>query len=282
MGWNEWEEITKYGFKDIIYERKYHSEGGGAGRITFNRPKVYNAFTGDTIDEICIAIDDASHDKTLGALVLTGAGDKAFCTGGDVSWEKEGQDDPRRGSRFVLSGGRPVVNSFIRRCRKPVIAAVKGYAIGGGNHMAYMCDFTIAADNAKFGQTGPRVGSPADGFCVAYLTYVVGAKKAREMWMLTQQYTAQEALDMGLINTVVPLDKLEEEVDNWCERILAHSPDCISILKASFDSVMDHIDGSLGRFSNLMAPDFFEGEDVREAQGAFFEKRKPNFWKHRS
>ena len=282
MGRNEWEEITKYGFKDIIYERKYHSEGGGAGRITFNRPKVYNAFTGDTIDEICIAIDDASHDKTLGTVVLTGAGDKAFCTGGDVSWEKEGQDDPRRGSRFVLSGGRPVVNSFIRRCRKPVIAAVKGYAIGGGNPMAYMCDFTIAADNAKFGQTGPRVGSPADGFCVAYLTYVVGAKKAREMWMLTQQYTAQEALDMGLINTVVPLDKLEEEVDNWCERIVAHSPDCISILKASFDSVMDHIDGSLGRFSNLMAPDFFEGEDVREAQGAFFEKRKPNFWKHRS
>ena len=282
MGWNEWEEITKYDFKDIIYERKYHSEGGGAGRITFNRPKVYNAFTGDTIDEICIALDDASHDKTLGAVVLTGTGDKAFCTGGDVSWEKEGQDDPRRGSRFVLSGGRPVVNSFIRRCRKPVIAAVKGYAIGGGNHMAYMCDFTIAADNAKFGQTGPRVGSPADGLCVAYLIFVVGAKKAREMWMLTQQYTAQEALDMGLINAVVPLDKLEEEVDNWCERILAHSPDCISILKASFDSVMDYLDGSLGRFQNLISPEFFEGEDVREAQSAFFEKRKPNFWKYRS
>ena len=281
MGWTAWEEITKYNFKDIIYERKYHNEGGGVGRITFNRPKVYNAFTGDTIDEICIAIDDASHDKTLGALVLTGVGDKAFCTGGDVSWEKEGQDDPRRGSRFLLSGGRPAINSFVRRCRKPVIAAVKGYAIGGGNHLAYMCDFTIAADDAKFGQTGPRVGSPADGFPVAYLTFVVGAKKAREIWMLTKQYTAQEALDMGLVNAVVPLEKLEEEVDNWCERILAHSPDCISILKASFDSVMDHLDGSLGRFQNLIAPHFFDGMDVREAQSAFFEKRQPNFWKYR-
>lgn len=281
MGWTEWERIEKYGSKDIIYEKKYHSEGGGVGRITINRPNVYNAFTGDTIDEICIALDDASHDETLGVVVLTGAGDKAFCTGGDVSWEKEGQDDPRRGSRFVLSGGRPVVNSFVRRCRKPVIAAVKGYAIGGGHHLAYMCDFTVAADNAKFGQTGPRVGSPADGLCVAYLTFVVGAKKAREIWMLTKQYSAEEALDMGLVNAVVPLEKLDEEVDSWCERILAHSPECISILKATFDSVFDYLDGSLGRFQNLISPDFFDGMDVREAQSAFFEKRKPNFWKHR-
>lgn len=140
----------------------------------------------------------------------------------------------------------------------------------------------IAADNAKFGQTGPRVGSPADGLCVAYFTFVVGAKKAREIWMLTKQYSAAEALDMGLVNVVVPLEKLDEEVDSWCERILAHSPECISILKATFDSVFDYLDGSLGRFQNLISPDFFDGMDVREAQSAFFEKRKPNFWKHRA
>jgi len=281
MGWTEWEKVAAFDFKDVIYEKKYFSGGGGVGRITFNRPKVYNSFTGDTIDEACIALDDSSHDKSLGAVILTGAGEKAFCTGGDVSWEKEGRDDPRRGSRFVMSGGRPIINNFVRRCRKPVVAAVNGFAIGGGHHLAYMCDFTIAAEHAKFGQTGPRVGSPADGLPVAYLTFVVGAKKAREIWMLTKQYTAQEALDMGLVNAVVPFEKLEEEVDSWCERILAHSPDCISILKATFDNLFDFLDGSLGRFQNLLHPDFFEGEDIKEAQDAFFEKRSPDFWKHR-
>ena len=281
MGWTDWEQEEKFSFNDVIYEKKYHSEGGGVGRITINRPKVYNAFTGDTVDEICIALDDASHDKTLGVVVITGAGDKAFSSGGDVSWEQEGQEGPARGSRFVFAGGRPTINQFVRRCRKPVIAAVKGYAIGGGHHLAYMCDFTIAADNAKFGQTGPRVGSPADGLVVAYLTFVVGTKKAREIWMLTKQYSAKEALEMGLVNTVVPLEKLDEEVDSWCERILAHSPECISILKASFDSVFDHLDGSTGRLQNLIAPDFFDGDVMKEAQDAFFEKRKPDFWKDR-
>lgn len=281
MEWTEWESVKAFNFKDTIYEKKYRKEGGGVARITIDRPKVYNAFTGDTIDEVCLAFDDASHDKTIGVVVLTGAGEKAFCTGGDVGWEQEGQDSPEKGTRFVFSGGRPVINHFIRRCRKPVIAAVNGYAIGGGHHMAYMCDFTIAADHAKFGQTGPRVGSPADGYPVAYLISVVGAKKAREMWMLTKQYTAQEALEMGVVNAVVPMDKLAEEVDSWCDRILDHAPDCITILKATFDSVYDHIEGSLGRFQNMIAPDFFESEDMKEAQEAFFEKRKANFWKNR-
>ena len=126
-----------------------------------------------------------------------------------------------------------------------------------------------------------RSGSPADGLLVAYLTYVVGAKKAREIWMLTKQYTAQEALDMGLVNTVVPFEKLDEEVDNWCERLLMHSPDCLAIVKASFDSVVDHLDGSLGRFQNMISPNYFEEKDIKEAQEAFFEKRKANFWKYR-
>ena len=163
-----------------------------------------------------------------------------------------------------------------------MIAAVKGYAIGGGNHLAYMCDFTICADNAVFGQTGPRVGSPAPATVVAYLTRVVGAKKAREIWLLCRQYTAQEALEMGLINKVVPIDRLEEEVDLWCEEILKLSPTIIEIHKAAFDTfdVYPYYKGS-GVIGRRMAPYVWDSEEVKEAQTAFFEKREPSFWKDR-
>ncbi len=274
MAWTSLERVTGFDFKDVIYERKYSDRGGGVARITINRPDRLNAFTDRTIGEIATALDDASHDRTVGVVVLTGAGDRAFSSGGDVEWEAEG------GLRHQFYGSFPP-NHYLRMCRKPIIAAVRGYAIGGGNHLAYCCDFTIAAENAVFGQNGPRVASPADGYLVAYLTRVVGAKKAREMWMLCRRYDARQALEMGLVNVVVPLDKVEEEVDRWCAEILDLNPTCIEVLKATFDSDIDYMAGSFGRLSSLMAPDFFEGPDPKEAGEAFFAKRKPDFWQFR-
>lgn len=274
MAWTPWEKVTEFEFTDIIYEKKYLDSGGGVARVMFNRPDKLNAFTDHTIREMATALDDASHDPAIGVVVLTGTGDRAFSSGGDVSWEAGG------GLRRQFYHSYPP-NHFLRMCRKPIIAAVKGYAIGGGHHLAYCCDFTIAADNAIFGQNGPRVASPADGYPVAYLTRVVGAKKAREIWMLCRRYNAQQALEMGLANTVVPLEKLEEEVDKWCEEILAFNPTCIEVLKATFDGDIDYMAGSFGRCSSFMAPEFFEGPDPKEAADAFFQKRKPNFWQFR-
>lgn len=271
--WTAWEKMGD--FTDIIYEKKYHQEyRGGVARVTINRPEKLNAFTAHTQDEMFRAFYDASHDPMIGVVVLTGAGERAFCTGGDVEWEEGGGLEEQFYWRFPP-------NQIVRMCRKPVIAMVKGWCIGGGNHLAYMCDFTIAADNARFGQNGPRVSSPADGYVVAYLTRVVGAKKAREIWMLCRRYTAQEALEMGLVNNVVPLDKLEEEVDQWCEEILGLSPGCIEILKASFDADIDYLVGLQGVHSRLMYPDWFKSAEGKEGARAFLEKRKPAFWKLR-
>jgi naphthoate synthase/2-ketocyclohexanecarboxyl-CoA hydrolase len=158
---------------------------------------------------------------------------------------------------------------------------VKGYAIGGGNHLAYCCDFTIAGENAIFGQNGPVVASPADSYIVRYLASVVGTKKAREMWMLCRKYTAKEALEMGLVNTVVPVDQVEAEVDKWADEILRLNPTCIEVLKATFDAELDEIAGTMRRYVQLMAPDFPLGPEVKEAQTAFWEKRQPDFWKFR-
>jgi naphthoate synthase/2-ketocyclohexanecarboxyl-CoA hydrolase len=169
---------------------------------------------------------------------------------------------------------------LIRLSRKPVIAQVQGYCLGGHNHMAYCCDFTIAADDAKFGQAGPRVSSPADGFFVPYLCKVVGAKKAREMWMLCRRYTAEQALAMGLINAVVPRDQLEATVDQWCEEMLALSPGCLEILKAAFDQEMDGY-ADLGIISSQLYPDWFDLPEGKEGGAAFLEKRKPEFWRLR-
>jgi dihydroxynaphthoic acid synthetase len=274
MAWGPWAKAGEFDFKDVIYEKKHSTAGGGVARITINRQDRLNAFTSNTVNEIATALDDASHDTQIGVVVLTGAGDRAFSSGGDIEWEAAG------GLRRQFYHSFPP-NHFLRMCRKPIIAAVKGYAIGGGHHLAYCCDFTIAADNAVFGQNGPRVASPADGYPVAYLTRVVGAKKAREIWMLCRRYNAEQALAMGLVNTVVPLGKLEEEVDKWCEELLALDPTCLEVLKATFDSDIDYLAGSFGRMSSLMAPDFFEGPDPKEAADAFFNKRKPDFWQFR-
>ena len=274
MAWSEWERVSGFDFTDLIYEKKYLDNGGGVARIMINRPDVLNAFTGHTIDEMGKAFDNASNDSLIGVVILTGAGDRAFSAGGDVKWEATGD------TRQVFQTGF-VLNNYLRACRKPIIAAIKGYAIGGGHHLAYCCDFTIAAENAIFGQNGPRVGSPADGWVVNYLTRVVGAKKAREVWMLCRRYNAKEALEMGLVNKVVALDKMDEEVDKWCEEILSLSPTCIEILKATFDIEFDYMRGTFGRITPMIAPDFIGGPECTEAQQAFFEKRKPEFWQFR-
>ena len=279
MTWTQWRNVAGFNFGDIIFEQKFHERGGGVARITINRPGHLNALSPNTMSEIGEALDNASHDREIGVVVLTGAGDKAFSAGGDLRWEHEIGSNP--GALRRLLGTMQVPDDRVMMCRKPVIAAVRGYAVGAGNHLAYFCDFTIAADNAIFGQNGPRVASLADGHLVAYLTRVIGAKRAREMWMLCRRYSAQQALEMGLINAVVPLAKLEEEVDQWCEELLALNPTSLEVLKASFNSDIDYMVGSTGRFARLIAPDFVEGPDIKEATEAFLQKRKPDFWQFR-
>lgn len=274
MSWTSWEQVQGEGldFTDIIFEKKYHDDyWGGVARVTVNRPERYNAFNMRTQDEMFRAIYDASHDRRIAAVVLTGAGDH-FGTGGDVEWEQWGLRE-----QFYW---RYSPNRLVRICRKPVIAMVKGFCIGGSHHLAYCCDFTIAADNAVFGQNGPRVSSPADGFIMPYLARVVGAKKAREIWMLCRRYSASEALQMGLVNTVVPLDKLEEEVDRWCEEMLTVSPGCLEVLKASFDWELDNMP-QLGLIANALYHDFFDSPEGKEGALAFMAKRPPAHWKLR-
>lgn len=272
--WGVWERLTGprgYEWQMIIYERKYHKElEGGVVRITMNRPPM-NLLNTTMLREMSVAYEQASRDRTVGVVLLTGAGDVAFCAGGDVAWEEQ-----ELGTLGTGGGG----GFGSERVRQPVIAVVKGWCVGGGNHIAYRCDLTIAADDARFAQNGPRVGSPADGYLVAYLISAVGQKKAREIWMLCRRYIAQEALEMGLINAVVPLARLDEEVDQWCEEILSLSPGCVEILKASFEMYLDHIKGHTGfDIQQKLYPHWFEGAEIREAQRAFMEKRVPYFWK---
>jgi dihydroxynaphthoic acid synthetase len=257
------------GYADIIYEKR-----DNVARITINRPKQYNAFTGHTLRELTLAVEDAGADQEIGVVVLTGSGDKAFCAGGDVNWESEGGLE-----RQVLEPYLFYVT--LSRCPKPVIARVNGYAIGAGNHIAYFCDFTIAAEHAIFGQNGPRVGSPASGAMVSYLTRVIGAKRAREMWMLCRRYTARQALEMGLVNAVVPLEKLDEEVDKWCLEILALSPTCLKILKASFVEEFSYLFGQGDQFRRYMTTREFWEEEQKEGARAFLEKRQPDFSRFR-
>ena len=265
----EWKIVEGFDFEDILYEKKSF-ENGAASRITINNPKKRNALTQNAFLEMHEALDNANFDSEIGVVILTGAGDKAFCSGADMAFESS--EDYRR---YFMSPN--LTQYYLRQMQKPVIAAVKGYAIGYGNHLAYFCDFTIAAENAVFGQTGPLVASPAHGYVVSYLTRIVGAKKAREIWMLCRRYNAKEALDMGLVNCVVPLDKFDEEVDKWCQEVLEKSPTCISLLKASFDSDIDYMRGDWSQMLTLAAPDHFDSEEVKEAHKAFFEKRKPVF-----
>ncbi|PLW69174.1 enoyl-CoA hydratase-related protein [Pseudohalioglobus lutimaris] len=272
MAWTEWNTVDGDGldnFELIAYEKKMHTElGGGIARVSLNTPEKMNTLTTDTVDEMFRAFYDANHDPMIGVIVIAARG-KHFGAGGDVDWE-------RWGLREAFYNRYPH-NRLMRMSRKPIIAQVQGYCIAGHNHMAYCCDFTIAADNAIFGQAGPKVSSPADGFFVPYLTKVVGAKKAREMWMLCRKYPAAEALQMGLVNTVVAPEDLEAEVDQWCEEMLAKSPGCLEVLKASFDQEMDGYKESCVT-SASMYPGWFDMPEGKEGGEAFVNKRPPNFW----
>jgi 2-ketocyclohexanecarboxyl-CoA hydrolase len=256
-------------YKDILYEKR-----GQVAWITINRPKQYNAFTGDTLKELTLAFEDAGTDGGVGVVVLTGAGEKAFSAGGDVNWEKEGGLERQVLEPYLL-------HVTVSRCPKPVIARVNGYAVGGGNHLAYFCDFTVAAEHAIFGQNGPRVGSPAGGPIVSYLAAIIGQKRAREMWMLCRRYTAQQAQAMGLVNAVVPMEKLDDEVTRWCDELLALSPTCLKILKASFVAEFGHVLGQDDAIRRLVVDrQFWEGEQ-QEGARAFLEKRAPDFSRFR-
>jgi 2-ketocyclohexanecarboxyl-CoA hydrolase len=261
-------EIMDY--QDILYD-----ERDGAAWITINRPKVYNAFRARTCDELSHAIRRAGWDREIGVIVLAGAGDKAFCTGGDQS----DHDGSYGGSGTI---GLPIedVHSAMRDVPVPVIARVQGFAIGGGNVLATLCDFTIASENAVFGQVGPKVGSVDPGWGTAYLARVVGEKKAREMWYLCRRYSAAEALDMGLANVVVAPDELDAEINRWCAEIMERSPTAIAIAKRSFNADSENIRaiGALG-FEALAL--FYDTEESKEGVAAFREKRKPEFRKKR-
>lgn len=271
MSWTAWERVAGLEFEELIYEKKFHEElEGGVARVTINRGK-YNPMTTHTADEMFRAFYDAGHDRMIGAIVLRGANGH-FGAGGDIEWEQWGL-------REAFYWRHPA-NRLPRLSPKPVIAAVEGYCIGGSHHLAYCCDFTIAADNAVFGQAGPRVGSPADGAFVPYLAHVVGAKRAREIWMLCRRYTAEQALAMGLVNTVVPASEIEAEVDRWCEELLAVSPGVLEIVKAAFDQQMDAY-ADMGVISHQMYPDWFDSAEAKEGTTAFIEKRKPRFWRLR-
>lgn len=255
-------------YEDILYENR-----NGAAWIIINRPKVYNAFRGQTIEELIHAFLTAASDKEVACVVLTGAGDKAFCTGGDQS-SHEGDYD----GRGVV--GLPIdeVQSAIRDCPKPVIAAVNGFAIGGGNVLATLCDMTIAADTAQLGQVGPKVGSVDAGWGTAYLARIVGEKKAREIWYMCRRYTAQEAMEMGLVNKVVPAAELEAEVTSWCETIKQHSPTAMALAKRSFNADSENIRGISG-FALHAVKMYYDTDESKEGVNAFNEKRKPDFRK---
>lgn len=256
------------------YQEILYTKADGIATITINRPKVYNAFTANTCEELIDAFQDADFDKSIGVVVLTGAGDKAFCTGGD-----QGTHEGGYGGRGPI--GLPIeeLQSVIRDISKPVIARVNGFAIGGGNVLVTMCDLAIASDRAQFGQAGPKVGSVDAGFGTALLARVVGEKKAREIWYLCRRYTADQALQMGLVNVVVPHDELDAEVRKWCDEIVEKSPTAIAIAKKSFNIDTEMIRG-IGGLAMHSLKLYYETAESAEGGNAFREKRKPNFRKH--
>jgi naphthoate synthase len=265
----EWREHP--GFTDVRYETCEE----GIAKITINRPRVRNAFRPQTVKELAGALERARDDRSVGVVILTGAGGKAFCSGGDQSVRGDGG--------YVGEDGVPRLNILdvqrqIRTMPKPVIAMVAGYAIGGGHVLHLVCDLTIAADNARFGQTGPRVGSFDGGYGASYMARVIGQKRAREVWFLCRQYDAATALSWGLVNAVVPLDRLEEETVAWCREILALSPTALRLLKAAFNADCDGQAGlqQLAGDATLL---FYLTEEAGEGKKAFLEKRKPDFKK---
>ncbi|MBM3198859.1 MAG: 1,4-dihydroxy-2-naphthoyl-CoA synthase [Chlamydiae bacterium] len=263
-----WTEVGT--FEDILYHK-----GEGIAKITINRPEVRNAFRPLTVKEMSRALEDAREDSSIGAIILTGQGKEAFCSGGDQRIRKEsGYRDEEGVQRLnVLDFQRQ-----IRTCPKPVVAMVAGYAIGGGHVLHVVCDLTIAADNAIFGQTGPKVGSFDGGFGASYLSRLVGQKKAREIWFLCKRYTAEEALAMGLINCVVPYEELEATTVSWCKQMLAHSPLALRCLKSALNADCDGQTGlqELAGNATLL---YYMSEESQEGHKAFLEKRAPDFQK---
>ncbi|MGH2828232.1 MAG: 1,4-dihydroxy-2-naphthoyl-CoA synthase [Actinomycetota bacterium] len=255
-------------YEDIIYET-----AEGIAKITINRPEVRNAFRPKTLFELSDAFNRARDDATIGVIILTGAGDEAFCSGGDqrVRGDDGYKDEKGVGRLNVLD-----LQVQIRRTPKPVIAMVAGYAVGGGHVLQVVCDLTIAADNARFGQTGPKVGSFDGGYGAGLLARMVGQKKAREIWYLCEQYDAGEALSMGLINKVVPLDELEEATVAWAKRMLQMSPLALRMLKAAFNADTDGLAGiqQLAGDATLL---YYLSEEAQEGRNAYLEKRRPNF-----
>jgi len=260
-------------FEDIKY-----SKSKGRAIITINRPQVMNAFRAQTLREMIDAVTDSWKDNAVGVVVITGAGDKAFSTGGDQKAKKK--KTPEKENLLGVGAYVAKLHYLIRNIPKPVIAAVKGYAIGGGNVLQVVCDLTIAAENAVFGQVGPKVGSVDAGFGTAYLARIVGEKKAREMWYLCRQYKAKEALEMGLANAVVPTEKLSGEVDKWCDEILAKSPTALKVAKYSFNADTDSIFG-ISRMGLSSLELFHLTEESKEGVEAFIEKRDVDFGKFR-
>ena len=265
----EWHKAGE--FTDIVYEKC----SDGIAKITINRPQVHNAFRPQTVMEMSRALNDARNDAYVGVIILTGMGEKAFCSGGDQKVRGMGG--------YVGDDGTPRLNVLdlqreIRTCPKPVVAMVAGWCVGGGHVLHMMCDLTIAAENAMFGQTGPRVGSFDGGWGASYMARIVGQKKAREIWFLCRFYNAKEALDMGLVNTVVPLQKLEAETVQWCREMLANSPLALRCLKAALNADCDGQAGlqELAGNATLL---YYMTEEGREGKNAFLEKRRPDFSK---
>lgn len=267
----EWKTIEGFDFKEILFEEYNH-----IAKITINRPRYRNAFTPLTVWEMSQAFTYCRDHLGIRVVILTGAGDKAFCSGGDMHVKGRGG--------YVGNDGVPRLNVLdvqmqIRRMPKPVIAMVNGFAIGGGHVLHVVCDLTIASENARFGQTGPKVGSFDAGLGASYLARIIGQKKAREMWYLCQQYTAQEALDMGLVNKVVPLDKLEDTTVEWAETMMERSPLALRMMKAGFNAELDGQAGiqELAGDATML---YYTLDEAQEGGKAFLEKRKPDFDKY--
>ncbi|HEX8742901.1 MAG TPA: 1,4-dihydroxy-2-naphthoyl-CoA synthase [Thermoleophilaceae bacterium] len=267
----DWQAAGEY--EDIRYET-----AEGIAKITIDRPEVRNAFRPQTVIELSDAFERAREDTAVGVIVLTGEGPLAFCSGGDqrVRGDSGYMTDEARASGGVGRFHVTDLHVQIRRLPKPVVAMVAGYAIGGGHVLHVICDLTIAADNARFGQTGPKVGSFDGGFGASVLAAQIGQKKAKEIWFLCRQYGADEALEMGLVNTVVPLESLEEETVAWCREMLALSPFALRLLKASFHAAEDGLSGiqQLAHDTNLL---FYGSEEAQEGRDAYREKRRPDF-----
>jgi naphthoate synthase len=258
-----------------LQDVRYEKSPEGIAKITINRPESRNAFRPQTVNELIACFNDAREDPSVGVVILTGEGPDAFCSGGDQR--------VRGDKGYVGTDGVPRLNILdvqkqIRTLPKPVVAMVAGYAVGGGHVLHVMCDLTIAADNARFGQTGPRVGSFDGGFGASYLASIIGQKKAREIWFLCRQYDANEAKDMGLVNTVVPLENLEQETIAWCRKMLELSPLALRCLKSAFAAALDGQSGvqELAGNATLL---YYMTEEAQEGKNAYVQKRKPNYTK---